>query len=143
MEMVEKFRQIAETFGWVFIYGRKDFQNLVEADDDNDEKWYFFLDPVTTDNSKKEEPTHDGYFMILSKSELDEEYDGENEDEINEGKWRKNIQPKRLFFDEKFRGEIECAGDFEFIKSRITDVINFFDDNMDGILCNYIIKQYK
>jgi len=142
MNIVEKLREITEGFGWKFFYGRKDFQNLVEADSEDDVKWYFFLDPITTDDTNPNIPIHSGYFMILSKSDLDQIYDGQKETDINNGKWRTNILPKRQFIKNEFRNAIECDGDLEVTASRVTDVINFFDENFDGILNSFSIKQY-
>jgi hypothetical protein len=142
MDIVEKLRGIVEALNWAFYYGRRDFQNLVTTESENDPKWYFFLDPISTDDSNKNVLLHNGYFMILSKSDLDQNYDTQQEINADDGKWRIHILPKRQFLSNEFRNLLECKGDVEVVKSNVTDVINFFDENMDGVLVNFSIKQY-
>lgn len=138
--MVNKFREIAESFEWVFDYGRKDFHNLVNPDESG--KWYFFLDPIT-DDSNNETSTFEGYFMVLSVSDLDQNYDSQKDTLPEDGKYIQNIKPKKEFLKGKFKDQIECDGKFEVLRFRITDVINFFDGNMDGVLVNFQIKHYQ
>lgn len=141
MELVEKLRIISESFGWVFNYGRRDFGNLVEADDEQDPKWYFFLDPVIR-TPESNTIIYEGYFMLLSKSDLDQTYDGQKETDINDGKWRVHIKPKLELIINEFTNQLTCAGDYEILHQKITDVINYFDENFDGVLVNFKIKQY-
>ncbi len=138
-DLVEVLRMKIESLEWVFNYGRADFQNLVETESENDPKWYFFLDPITTDNSNPSIVVNTGHFMILSKSDLDQHYDGEDE---ASGKFRLNILPKKDYLRNDFRNFIECGGDLELTKSVTTDIINFFDDNLDGVLVAFTITQF-
>jgi hypothetical protein len=148
MTLVEKLREITEGFGWVFHYGRRDFQNLVEADAEDDQKWYFFLDPVTRNPLYSDSglPTgeieYTGYFMILTKSDLDQVYDGQNDTDINEGKWQEHIKPKLDNVFGEFENALTCVDDLQIVRLSITDAINVFDENLDGILVNFKIKQY-
>lgn len=141
-DLVEVLRDKTEGIGWIFNYGRSDFQNLTATDDENDPKWYFFLDPITTDNTDASKIINTGYFMILSKSDMDQVYDNQDEVEPNDGKFRKNILPKKQYLAKEFRNLLECGGDIEITKSIVTDVINFFDDNLDGVLVNFTITQF-
>jgi len=141
MELVEKLRITSESLGWVFNYGRRDFGNLVEAENENDNKWYFFLDPVTRTHESNT-IIYNGYYMLLSKSDLDQLYDGQNENNIEEGKWKMNIKPKLDFLNGSFEKLLTCDGTFEIIQQSVTDVINYFDENFDGVLVNFKIKQY-
>lgn len=141
-DLVELFRAKTNEAGWGFDYGRKDFHNLAEAVSENDSKWYFFLDPITTDDSLESKVVSLGYFMLLSKSDLDQVYDGQKEQDIDNGKFRLNILPKKQYLRNEFKKLMECEGDLEINKMIITDVINFFDDNMDGVLVNFTIIQY-
>lgn len=141
-DLVEVLRAKTESVGWIFNYGRADFQNLVETESENDPKWYFFLDPITTDSTNPSIVVNAGHFMILSKSDLDQKYDGQTEQEKNDGKFRKNIMPKKEYLRNDFRNLIECGGDLEITKSVTTDIINFFDDNLDGVLVAFTITQF-
>ena len=138
MEIVEKFRTIAESFNWGFDYGRKDFHNLIDEDDS---RWHFFLDPVSED-SNEETATYEGYFMVLSQSDLDQNYDSQKNSLPEDGKWRQNILPKKEFLKKDFRKQLYCLGDFEILRYKMTDVINFFDNNMDGVLVSFLIREY-
>ena len=140
--MVERLRNITEGLGWKFYYGRRDFQNLVDAESEDDPKWYFFLDPFESEKTYKIEKQHRGRFMLLSKSDLDEEYDQQTgERDVEEGKWRKYILPKRDYLDNEFEDIVECDGDLE-ITMRVVDVINLFNTGFDGVLVNFSIKEY-
>ncbi|SNA77383.1 hypothetical protein [Flavobacterium psychrophilum] len=142
IDLVEVLRTKTESIGWVFHYGRSDFQNLVETESDNDLKWYFFLDPISADNSNSSSVVSTGFFMVLSKSDLDQVYDGQQEVNPNDGKFRKNILPKKQYLKNEFRNLLECGGDLELTKLVMTDVINFFDDNLDGVLVHFSITQF-
>lgn len=137
-DLVEIFRNTTEALGWVFQYGRSDFHNLTETDGQDDSKWYFFLDPITTDNSNSQKLVSSGHFMLLSKSDIDENYDGSG----NDGKFKSNILPKKLYLQNEFRDLLEC-GNLEINRSSMTDIINFFDDNLDGVLIAFTITQFS
>lgn len=94
-DLVEILRAKTEELGWIFDYGRRDFQNLNDADSENDAKWYFFLDPISTDNSNPSVVVSTGYYMVLSKSDLDQQYDSTDGSDVDDGKFRKYILPKK------------------------------------------------
>lgn len=142
IDLVEVLRTKTESIGWVIHYGRSDFQNLIESESDNDSKWYFFLDPITTDNTNPSVVVNNGNYMILSKSDLDQVYDNQHEVNPNQGKFRLNILPKKQYIKNEFRNLLECSRDLEVTKSVTTDIINFFDDNLDGVLVNFTITQF-
>lgn len=147
IDIVEVLREVTEGLGWVFHYGRRDFANLVTAGSENDSKNYFFMDPVTRSpiynefGSRTGEEKYNGYFMILSKSDLDEVYDGQlNVDPVS-GKYKKNIQPKLRALAIDFENRLHCTSEVTVVKMVISDVINLFDENFDGILVNYEFSQ--
>lgn len=142
IDLVEILRTKTESIGWVFHYGRADFQNLIETDNENDKKWYFFLDPISTENTNPSLVINTGNYMILSKSDLDQVYDNQQEVNPNQGKFRLNILPKKQYIKNEFRNLLECQGNLEVTKSITTDIINFFDDNLDGVLVNFTITQF-
>ncbi len=155
MSLVERLRIITEGndenngLGWRFYYGRRDFQNLVETESEDDTKNYFFLDPVNRSPLYSDsglpigEVEYTGHFMVLTKSDLDQEYDQQTgEQDADEGKWRKHIKPKLDALFIEFENAITCVDDLQIIRLNITDAINVFDENLDGILVNYKIKQY-
>jgi len=147
MTLVEKLRQITEALEWNFHYGRRDFNNLVEIDSDNEEVIHFILDPVT--RSPKYSNTggylnysiYSGYFMILTKSDFDQVYDNQKEINSTDGKWITNIEPKIRNHFASLEHSIICDEDLQIVSFNITDIINVFDENMDGILVNYTLRQ--
>ncbi|MCB0515186.1 MAG: hypothetical protein KDD49_03875 [Bacteroidetes bacterium] len=148
MIIVERLREIVEGLGWVFHYGRQDFQNLVEASAEDDPLWYFFLSPVTTTydysvgGGFRSGEQYEGYFMILTKSDIDQEYDAQTgERTIDEGKWRQHILPKLQEIAGSFEKEIICSPDLILVYLRIIDAINQFDTNFDGIAVNFKIRK--
>ena len=148
MSLVEKLREISESLGWVFYYGRKDFQNLIETDAERDNKNYFFLDPVKRTPIYSDTGVrtgvieYTGYFMILTKSDFDQMYDGQNELDIDNGRWREHIKTKIDSIYAEFENVFYCNDDLQVVSMTMTDAINVFDDNLDGVLVNYKIKQY-
>lgn len=142
MSLVEKLRTIAETNEWIFNYGRRDFHNLVETNSEDDPQWHFFLDPVKTDDSDPLILSHSGHYMILSKSDMDEVYDDQKEQDKEDGKWLKYISPKKEYNKNELRKAIQCPGDLEIVSSSVSEVINLFDENLDGIIVNFTIKEY-
>jgi hypothetical protein len=156
--MVEKLREITEGnpdddndngLGWKFFYGRRDFQNLVETESENDAKYYFYLDPVTRDKLYSKaglplgETEYEGRFMLLTNSDLDQEYDAQTDERTNEeGKWLTHIKPKLEKVYGDFESKLVCE-DIEIKRMQSTDVINMFDGNMDGILVNFKFKIYE
>lgn len=140
--MVERLRTITEGLGWKFFYGRRDFQNLVEANEENDPDWYFFLDPLEEDYKIKNEPVFTGRAMVVSKSDLDEVYDSQKENIVSSGKWQKYILPKKQYFQKDFREILDCTGVLEIENYKLVDVINLYDENWDGVILNFTIREY-
>jgi hypothetical protein len=146
VDLVELLRDKATLKGWGFDYGRKDHHNLSDItleDGYEPTQWQLFLDPVLVDESREDFVTHSGYFMLLSVSDLDQVYDGQKSQEVNNGKYRTNIKPKKEYMNKFFKAEIECLGNMEVTKLVVTEVINIFDNNLDGILINFSINQFR
>jgi hypothetical protein len=148
-DIVDILREITETdLSWKFTYGRSDFQNLMEADSENDTSTFFFLDPVSRDplfsptGGSLGQTDFEGTFMILSKSELDETYDNQKETDPSLGKYKKNIKPKIESLLSNFKSKLFC-NNIQILRMKSTDVINIFDDNFDGILVSFKFKMFE
>ncbi len=144
MNLVDKLREITKGLGWQFYYGRRDFQNLIETESENDNTNYFFLDPVRRSPEYSNDsgmPTgeiyYTGYFMVLTKSDLDQTYDNQDSD-----KWTKHIKPKLDKAFQEFQNNLICVDELQIVRFDVTDAINVFSENFDGILVNYKIKEY-
>jgi hypothetical protein len=145
---VEFLRTLAAALGYTFHYGRSDFQNLFSAIAEDDPNIYLFLDPIVRlPELSPSTGLRTGYtlirgkMMLLSKSDLDEEYDAQTGNRpLDEGKWRKNIKPKVEAASGALLDRIACTEDQEIKKWTVMDVINMFDDNMDGVLIDFEIR---
>lgn len=148
-DIVDILREITETdLSWNFTYGRSDFQNIIEAASENDPKPFFFLDPVTReplfspDGGNLGQTDFEGNFMILSKSELDQVYDNQQEVDPTMGKYKSNIKPKIETLLTTFKSKLFCKS-IQVMRMRTTDVINVFDDNFDGILVSFKFRLFE
>lgn len=129
----------AQEKNWGFFYGRRDFQNL-EADNLDVEKTYLFLDPIKRKNLKGDTGAvyairYRGHFMLLRKSSLDNKYSGDIDT-----KYEKHIEPLEIDLDSLESSLIGCDGDYD-VDWESTEIINVFNENMDGLIVNYTITQ--
>ena len=146
-DLVEILRETSNQLNWKFYYGRRDFNNLVEASSENDLQWHFFLDPITTEairnnGTQTGEFLNEGHFMILTKSNLDEVYDNQLEVNPDDGKYRKYIQPKVKGLFSDFEKKLNCLAQVEIKVLKSSEVINLFDENLDGILVQFKIGTF-
>tara|TARA_R110000772_G_scaffold143585_1_gene253157 strand:- start:84 stop:497 length:414 start_codon:yes stop_codon:yes gene_type:complete len=126
-------KTIAESNKWEFEYGRSDYNNLYDA---QEKKLIpqIFLDPVVIEKQFGEyneqiSQTEGGSFMILVSSDIDEEsYDI---------RYTKYIQPLISTSMGIIESAISCDETYVINSWRLTEVINVFDYNMDGIICTY------
>lgn len=142
--MKEIFQAIATSLGWNFDYGRKDFHNwreVVPGDMEN----YLFVDPIIRkpvygQGGGLTSRTYSGHFMILRNSDLDEEYD---DTAGADGKYQLYIEPLIQEVETGvFWFEINCTYDL-LIEWEITEIINVFSENYDGILVKYKFTDYQ
>lgn len=132
--MYEFLKAIAAANGWEFDYGRADFHNLYEGV----EKIipYVFLDPVKikdndNDSGVTESKTYSGSFMVVYSSKIDEiSYDD---------RYQKYIKPVLDGAMDTIKTSLRCEYFATFKNWNTTEVINIFDYNFDGIICNYEI----
>lgn len=121
--------------GWLFEYGRADFNNLKEASE-AEEKLSLFLDPVAIEKKKNdsgvvESLVYSGSFMLLYSSDIDEEG--------YEERYIKYIKPIVEAEVEKLEDFLNCEKEVSFDFWKIDEVINMFDYNFDGVIVTYKI----
>jgi hypothetical protein len=135
--MYEIIKQLSEDKGYVFEYGRRDFQNLYN-EAGTSEQIYMFLDPVQIDPNYNEfnqlhSTTYSGSFMILKSSDLG---DGYTERYLND------IKP---IIDE----QIEIVRQKLFTEEitintfRSVEVINLLDYGFDGVVITYNLTSLR
>jgi hypothetical protein len=131
--MYEFFKNIAESNGFVFEYGRSDYQNLYNEEISGGTV-HLFVDPITIDSSfsdvGNESQTYSGKFMLLISSDVDETY---------EDKYNDYIKPLINSAIQTLKDELICS-EMEINKFQMMEVINLFDYNLDGVLVSYSIS---
>ena len=140
-DLVEILEQHSATLGWIFSYGNKANQNLIQGDL-TPEKIYLILDPVKRKRAFSEfggtgDTTFTGSFLLLRASTIDQMYyEGQG---TEAGKYKENIKP--LLETEVVRLEdiLNCA-EYKINDWSIVDVVDVFDFNADGIVVTYNIS---
>ncbi|PWB24649.1 hypothetical protein [Flavobacterium sp. HTF] len=129
--MYDFLKSIAIDNDWVFKYAPSDYQNLYS--ESTVDKVHLFIDPITIESrfsdSGVEVQTFSGYFMLLFSSDVDEDYTT---------KYETYIKPLITTGTQVIKDSLLCA-DIQVNKFQLTEVINRFDFNLDGILVNYNI----
>ena len=134
--MYEIIKYLCEFNGWVFQYARKDFANLYDEAEQVGVP-HLFLDPVQITEEFNEynvvtKTTYSGSLMILLSSDIDEEdYDT---------RYQTYIKPVVNDTLETLKEGIKCDGENNITSWRITEVINAFDYNLDGVIVTYSIN---
>lgn len=138
MDVKEVLKNLALGYGWRFEYARRDYQNLIDATNfvaDTIEGYgvgetVLFLDPIQR-SGKSNDVTYQGNFMILTKSDLDDSYDG---------KHTKYIQPLIDIVHGGMEYKLRC--EFDVNTWRSIEVVNVFDFNADGLSISFNLKGY-
>lgn len=129
--MYEFLNNIALLNDWVFEYSRADYQNLYDGM--ANDKIHLFVDPIVIDSSfsdsGNETKTYSGKFMLLLSSNVDEDY---------ATRYTTYIKPLIDNGTQLIKDNFSC-GEFQINKFQTVEVINLFDNNLDGILVNYSV----
>lgn len=131
--MYEILKALAAASGWVFEYGRRDFQNLHDAAEQK-EVSHLFLDPVQisknrSDSGQVESITYSGNFMLLYSSDIDEE--------SYEYRYENYIKPILEGQIGVIENDLVCVQEATIEQWQIVEVINMFDYNLDGVIVTY------
>lgn len=131
--MYDFLKQLAENNDWIFEYSRTDYQNLFS--EMQIDKVHLFVDPITIDSqfsdSGNEVKTFSGKLMLLLSSDIDESYSD---------KYISYIKPLMDESNQILKDVLTCS-DYTINKFQSVEVINLFDQNLDGILINYSITE--
>lgn len=131
--MYDFFKDTAESNGWVFEYGRSDYQNLYNQEISGG-TIHLFVDPIVIDSTfsdaGNESQTYTGKFMMLLSSDVDESYND---------KYNDYIKPIMTNAIQTFKDELVC-GEMTINKFQMMEVINLFNFNLDGVLVTYSIS---
>jgi len=138
--MKEKLESIAKSNDWSFDYGRGDFHNLEITEDKH---FFFFLDPLEevvsfNEGSAPESRIYNGRCMLLMKSDFDRVYHDQEENEKVEGKYDRYIKRCK---EEVMKIPKALCYEYDILQWRMIEVINLYDDNFDGVLVVFQIKE--
>lgn len=135
--MYEIIKEITNEKGYVFEYGRRDFQNLYnEAGDD--EQIYYFLDPVEVEPNYNEfnelhSTTYSGSLMILKSSDLGDGYDERYMNDIKPIIDNEIEVVRQKIFDEEM-----TINTF-----RSVEIIQLMDYGFDGVVITYNLTSLR
>ena len=137
-DIVEIFKDYCTLKGFEYHYGNKNVLNIIDTMPNYtgliDDLIYFlhedrkgFIDKANSISSQS--LTWSGKFFLVKKSDLNNSF---------ENKYLTNIKPLINVF-QQIEKHYSCT-EIEIIEFSFIDVTDAFDENMDGILCDYKIK---
>lgn len=141
--MRNDFKATADTLNLGFVYGRKDFLNLME--DAETDKTYLYAEPPRTTPIRSGTgvttgETVVGKFMLLKKGNMDAKYDEEQNAEgvTVEAKYQDIIEPMKTTLESVINNLEDICNDGGYeITYNYIEIINVLDITMDGLLINY------
>ena len=138
MELKTRLKEIADSYGWRFVYARRDYQNLIDATnfisdelrDAGKGETVLFMDPVTR-RAENIGTRFTGNFMVLTSSDFDNSY---------EERMLNYVDPLIRKVMNDMRAQLVC--DFDVDDWTAIEVINMFDFNADGLNVRFNLKGY-
>lgn len=144
-DFVRILQDYATAKSWQYSYGRKSNLNLLAADTvlDND-KVYLLHEASPRKPEKNSTGTavksylFTGYFFLMVKSENDMPYFNETGNDEARSKYVLYIEPLLELWQEMNNAFL--CDDMDVLVFECIDVVNFFDENRDGILVTYQVR---
>ena len=149
--IITKLEQIAVQNGILFSYGNRANLNLIQSQLDSS-KIYLLLDPVTENKTFSEfggigSVSYSGLFFLVRQSNYDKTYYNQTPEEtfVNNtlsqdlGKYAEYIKPIKEAYLSIFEDEFNCS-EYQINSWTITDAVDVFDANMDGVIVNFNIS---
>ena len=133
--MYDFLKAIAVANNWIFFYGRSDFENLFNEDEQKGVE-HIFLDPVkikeiNSDFGVVEKLNYSGSFMVVLSSDIDEiDYDTRYQNYI------KVILQNAI---PTIKESLRCDYQAFFDNWESLEVINVLDYNFDGVIITYSV----
>lgn len=134
------FEQIAQDNDWFFSYGQQEYINLEETD----KEMRLYIQPIEetpvySPMNNIESTTYSGRIMLLVKSNLDDMYDAQLQNDKNLGRYEAHIKRCKQELS-KITSPLLCSG-YQIKQWKIMELINMFDENTDGVLVNFSIER--
>lgn len=139
MDLSNHLKSYATSKNWRYEYARRDYQNLIDATDfvaDAIEGYgvgetIMIVDPIRR-SSENSGISYRGSFMVLTKSDLDDDYASRK---------TKYIDPLLDIILKEMKGFLLC--NFDINQWEAIELINMLDWNADGLLVTYNLKGYE
>ena len=139
--LAEKIKEISNTLGWKFNQGSDVWQNLVDFADDSEkpfeEKQIYCLllwnddETIFNDFSTPTRINFTGEFVLVVRSRMDDvDYNQKYDNHI------KNL--KKVL--QNFYNQFGLCEDFNISRAKESEVVNVYDNNLDGVKVNYSIN---
>lgn len=140
--IVDFTEQLAAQLGYEYQYGSKEWQNLLDAEDDtaltfeNKTKYLLFLwhdeDDILNGYGACEGYKYTGELLLLVRSKIS--------DRNQESKYKTSVQFLKTLANELRDLYVDCEG-YTVKKWKKIEVYNEFDTNMDGLKINFAIDK--
>lgn len=139
MDISNDLKDYATLRGWKCHYARRDYQNLVDAttfvadtvEGYSEGETMMFIDPIRR-KSLSDGISYAGSFMVLTKSDLDDDYFSRKQ---------KYIDPLINTLLKTLKDRLKCNYDVDLWDS--VEVINQFDWNADGLAITFSVRSYE
>lgn len=138
MDLSNHLENYATSQGWRYEYARRDYQNLIDATDfvaDAIEGYgvgetIMIVDPIRR-ASENSSASYRGSFMVLTKSDLDDDYASRK---------TKYIDPLLDVILKDMKGLMLC--NFDINQWEAIELINMLDWNADGLMVTFNLRGY-
>lgn len=138
MDISDVFENYATSQSWGYEYARRDYQNLIDAtnfvadaiDGYGVGETIMIVDPVRR-SPHSNGITYTGSFMVLTKSDLDDDYASRK---------TKYIDPLLEILLKNMNNKLACS--FDVNQWEAIEVINMLDWNADGLLITFNLKGF-
>lgn len=142
--IVDDIKTIVQANSWIFLYGDKATQNLMDGEISTDTNLFLFPVESTgtlTEMNKPEVTNWNISMIICRKSDMDAGSQAENGTDQYYEKWLANIKPLYAEIMDEFLTSFACLSQYTITSQNTSEIINSMDWNVDGLLVRLTIRE--
>jgi hypothetical protein len=143
MDLKEIFEAKANEWGWRWSYGNSNNHNLLSVGLDASEIYFLMDSPNRTQNINQyggvEGTNYSGQLLLAMQSNFDDVYDTQRDAE--RGRYEKHIKPLIEEKSLELVSAIVCFDNYRITRWIISERINAYNANLDGIVIDYTIEE--
>lgn len=144
INIVEIFKEHAESLGVTFDYGTKAMNNLLGSNKVTSDIYLLLSSPITWKRDPSPyggigKQTLNSSFLFVVKSSLDNVIYAQRGQQSDKGKYSKNVAPLFGTLD-SFKELLDCSL-FSVEQWEVIDAYNMLDTNTDGLLITFTLKE--